>query len=172
MPATISLTDQDLYRAVSLFLVSIVGNTVPVVQGQDNRVPQPDVPYILLQAFTAGRVRTNVRTFNPDTQTQKTEQGTKVRMQMDCYGPDSESWATMISTLWRDSYGCDAMKPTCAPLYTGEPFQGALTNGEEQYESRWTVEGFLQYNPVTTSTMQSATSLGVSVVNADERYPP
>lgn len=175
MTTTISITDQDLYKVVGNFLQSIVGVDVTVVQGQENRVSQPDGPYLLMQAFIAGRLRTNVNTYNSEAMTPDsafTEQGTKVRMQVDCYGPQSQNWATMISTLWRDFYGCDALAPTCQPLYTGEPFQGALVNGEEQYESRWTVECFLQYNPVTTTAQQFADALAVKAINVDERYKP
>lgn len=172
MTATLDINLQQLYGVFGRFVQSIVGVSVPVVQGQANRVSMPDGPFILLQAAVSGRLGTNIDTWDPVNQTQATQQKTKVKVQIDCYGPDSHTWATMLSTLWRDFYGCDFMKPTCQPLYTGEPFQGALIDGEEQYEERWTVLGYVQYNPVTTFAQQSATALAVSVINVDERYKP
>lgn len=178
MSATVDIRLADLYTKVGQLFQSIVGidpdtsALVPVVQGQGNRVPMPNVPFMLVQAFRAGRVRTNVDTWAPITQLQSSEQGTKVKVQLDCYGPDSETWANMVSTLWRDFYACDQLAPTCQPLYGDEPFQGALIDGEDQYEERWTVELYLQYNPVTTIVQQSATALAAEVINVDERYPP
>lgn len=178
MSATVDITLADLYAKVGALFQAIVGidpNTaqlVPLVQGQSNRTPMPTVPFMLMQAFRAGRVRTNVDTWAPITQLQSSEQGTKVKVQLDCYGPDAETWVTMVSTLWRDFYACDQLAPTCAPLYSEDPFQGALIDGEEQYEERWTVELYLQYNPVTTVAQQSANALAATVINVDERYPP
>lgn len=180
MPATIDISLDDLYAAVGGFVLGVLGSGVPIVQGQPNRVPAPPVNtdgtaatgYVLMQAFVSGRLRTNQRSYDATAGTQKTEKGTRVRMQLDCYGPLAHSWATMLETLWRDIYGCNALAPTCAPLYNNEPFQGALVDGEEQYEERWTLECFLQYNPVTTSPMQFADAAAVKVINVDERYPP
>jgi hypothetical protein len=178
MSATIDISLDDLYTTVGNFLQATIGvdpaTTLPVavVQGQANRVPSPASAHIRMQGQIAGRIRTNQHTYNPTLQTVAVEQGTKVKMQLDIYGPLSESWATIISTLWRDGYAVDAMKPTCAPLYTDEPFQGALVNGEEQYEDRWTVQAILQYNPVTTVAQESATAAEVNAINVDERYPP
>jgi len=179
MSFTVDITLDDLYKAVGNFLQGVVGvdpNTsalVPVVTGQPNLVPQPAVPYMLIQGFVSGRHTTNIHRYDTAAQTTATQQNTTVKMQLDCYGPASHTWATMVSTLWRDPYGCAVLKPSgCQPLYTGEPFQGALVNGEEQYEERWTVELFLQYNPVTIIPQQSATAAGVTVINVDEKYAP
>lgn len=178
MSATVDITLADLYAKLGQLFQGIVGidpgtsALVPLVQGQPNRAPMPNVPFMLMQAFRAGRLSTNIDTWMPITQLQKSEQKTKVKVQLDCYGPDSETWATLVSTLWRDFYACDQLAPTGQPLYSDEPFQGALIDGEEQYEERWTVELYLQYNPVTTVAQQSANALAATVINVDERYPP
>ncbi len=178
MSATIDLRLADLYTKLGTFIQTVIGidpstsQLVAVIQGQPNRVPMPNSPFVLMQGMIAGRLGTNVNTWDPAAQTQATMQKTRVKMQLDCYGPDSEAWATMLSTLLRDYIGCAQLAPTCQPLYTGEPFQGALIDGEEQYEERWTVLAYVQYNPVTTFAQQSATALNVAVVNVDERYKP
>jgi hypothetical protein len=188
MSATVDITLDDLYTAFGNFLQGIIGvdpNTsalVPVVQGQPNRVPMPNVPFMLMQGMVAGRSSTNLHQYNPTIVqpvgkygTASTMQKTRVKMQVDFYGPQSENWATAVSTLFRDEYGCTVLAagvnpPLCQPLYSDEPFQGALVNGEEQYEDRWTLVAYVQYNPVTTTAQQFAEALAVTVINVDERY--
>jgi hypothetical protein len=178
MSATIDITLGQLYTVIGNFIQSIVGIdpatglTVQVVTGQANRVSMPNNPFVLMQASESARLGTNEDSWNTTLQTQATKQKTRMKVQLDCYGPNSHTWATMLSTLFRDYYGCDFMKPTCQPLYVEPPFQGALVDGEEQYEERWTVLAYVQYNPVTTFAQQSATGLAVSVINVDARYKP
>lgn len=176
MSAVLDLRLADLYTKLGTFIQTVIGvdpstgQVVTVVQGQANRVPMPNNPFILMQAMITGRSSTNIDTFDTVNQTQASMQKTRVKMQLDCYGPDSNAWATILSTLLRDDIGCQALAPTCQPLYTDAPFQGALIDGEEQYEERWTLMGYVQYNPVTTFAQQSATALQISVINVDERY--
>jgi hypothetical protein len=47
-----------------------------------------------------------------------------------------------------------------------------LEDDELQYEQRWTIEAFLQYNPVVTVPMQFADTASVTLINVDEAYPP
>lgn len=178
MPATIDITQAALLTLLGNFFQGILGNDpatgvlVPVVVGQPNRVPMPTTAYILMQPNLLDRLSTNVLSFDPVAQTQKSQQNTKLRVQLDIYGPLAFDWAQMLATLWRDRYGCDALKPTCQPLYHDAPFNAPLVAGEEQYESRWTLNLFLQYNPVTTTALQSATALSVKLYNVDEKYQP
>lgn len=176
MSATLDLRLADIYTKVGTFIQTVIGvdpstgQTVTVVQGQGNRTPMPNNPFVLMQGQATGRLGTNIDAWDPTLQTQATMQKTRVKLQLDCYGPDSNAWATILSTLLRDYIGCAALAPTCQPLFTDPPFQGALIDGEEQYEERWTVMAYVQYNPVTTFAQQSATAVQVSVINVDERY--
>lgn len=175
---TVSITSAQLYTIVGQFIQAVLGvdpatgQTVEVTRGQINRVSMPDNAFVNMQIFTSGRVRTNVNTWNGVDQTQATEVGTKVKIRLDFYGPLSEDWSKAVGALWRDGYGCTFLAPVGAPLFDGDAMQGALVNGEEQYEDRWIMELFLQYNPVVTVPQQSATTFKVTVVNVDERYPP
>lgn len=178
--ATISVTLDQLYTAVGTFLQTVLG-AVPVVQGQGNQVAAPAVAtdtamptsgYVQMQAFNNRRTATNQDTWDPDAQTQASESDREVQMALDFYGPQSQDWAVLVTTLWRDGYGVAQLAPVCAPLYADEEFQIALVDGEEQYEERWHVDAYLQYNPVTTTVQQSATALSVTLINVDEKYPP
>lgn len=99
-------------------------------------------------------------------------------MQLDLYGAASGDWAVMLETLLRDETGCialagsDPTNPICQPLYTSDAVEAPLEDTEDQYEQRWTIEGVLQYNPVTSVPMQFADTLTVTLTNVDEAYPP
>lgn len=182
MSATVSITLGQLYTVLGNFFQSIVGidpNTsvlVPVIVGNPNEVSMPNTPFMLMKAQVQTRLRTNVHTYTSDQQ-QTTELGAKVKVTLHCYGPHAESWSTMITTLWRDYYGCTFLAnsqspPLCQPLFSDDPMQAALVNGEEMYEDRYITDLYLQYNPITTVAQESATALSVTVINVDERYKP
>lgn len=177
MSAVINIPLTQLYTVVGEFLQAMIGVdpatgvTVAVTRGQINLVPMPSTAFINMQAMVSGRLSTNEDSWTDSTQI--TQQSTKVKMHLDFYGPLSHDWATIIEALWRDTVGCNALAPTCAPLYSDEPIQSALVNGEENYEDRWVLECFLQYNPTITTPQQSAAPpYKLKVYNVDEKYPP
>lgn len=182
--AAIDITEAMLYADMGNFLALLFG-TDPgcpaIVRGQGNRTPSPPVTtstdttdttgFILMQFFVGKRTTTNQDTFNSTAQTQASQSNTQGKFQLDFYGKLSGDWAKIFTTLFRDPYGC-ANLTVQQPLWADEAFQSALVDGEEQYEERWTVEAYVQYNPTTTVTQQSATALGVKVINVGEAYPP
>lgn len=173
----VSITSAQLYTIIGQFVQNVIGvdpatsATVVVTRGQINLVPMPNSAFINMQLFTQGRVRTNQHTFTSDQQ-MHVEVGTKVKVRLDFYGPLAQDWSKAVGGLWRDDYGCAFLASVGAPLYEGDAMQSALVNGEEQYEDRWIMELFLQYNPVITVPQQSATTLKVGVHNVDETFPP
>lgn len=180
-PATIDISLDDLYTAMGNFIQLVLGTDIPVVQGQSNAVASPPVAtdggtppsgFVQMQAFIDKRTTTNQNTYDPVNQLQASQSNTQVEVQLDFYGPLSMNWAKMVSTLLRDEYGCTNLAPSCQPLWADEAIQSALVDGEEQYEERWTLRSYVQYNPVTTVGQQSATALSVVVINVDERYKP
>ena len=175
---SISIPQSAVYTALGNFIVTVLGLTAPfVVQGFDNRVPMPNGPFVGMSAITMKRLRTNVDTIGgplgDDPSSVSAEQGTQVDIQLDCYSPLAADWANILTTLLRDNVGCLALAPTCQPLYADDPIRAPLENGEEQYEDRWIVTARLQYNPVVTTSVQSATVLGpVGIVDAERAYGP
>lgn len=176
---TPSITTAQLYTAVGNFLQTIVGvdpatsATVAVTSGQINRVSMPNSAFINMWASDDDQLRTTIDTWDTTTQTQISEIGTKIKMRVDFYGPLSHDWMKAVVTFWRDVYGVTLLAPTCAPLYYGKPVHATLIDGEEQYEDRWIVDLFLQYNPTFTAPQQSAVPpYKVTVVNVEQKYPP
>lgn len=176
MPLPISLTTTNVYTSLRAFVLGIVPAGVEVVQGLDNRtaMPPPSPGFVCMTANLLIPLRTPVELWDmadPDPNAIDIEQGTQIRVQLDCYGAASGDWAAQLMTLLRTDYGVRALAPVLAPLYADNPVQAALVNGEEQYEQRWIVGANLQYNPVVTIPMEFADTAEVNLINVDERYP-
>lgn len=174
----VSLSFDDLYRAMKAFIVSVTGlDPSLVLKGLANRTAMPEAEpgFIVMQVILQTRLGTNLDTWdktNPTPTVAASELHAQVKMQLDCYGSISGQWVTMLQTLLRDDVGCQALAPNCQPLYTGEPFLSPLDDSEEQYEERWTLEAELQYNPVTSTAPQFADTLSATVINVQEAYAP
>jgi hypothetical protein len=169
---TVSITQSQVYTALGTFVQSVLGlDAAHVVQGYDNRVPDPAGPHVVLSIVLAKRLRTNIDTIGGplgnDPSSWASEQGTELDVQIDCYGESmSGDWAQILTTVLRDNVGCLALAPTCQPLYADDPIWAPMENAESQYQDRWIVTAKLQVNPVVTTPVQSATVVGpVNIVD-------
>lgn len=109
-------------------------------------------------------------------------QPVKITAQLDIHGEYSGDNAHIISTLFRDEYGVGLFKASgfdVTPLYTSEAHQLPFNNGEQQVETRWTMDVVMQCNPIVTVPQYFADQLnfgvlGVSsgVISVDASYPP
>lgn len=176
MPLVVTPTLQDVYTKLRSLVIDVVPALVQVVQGLDNRVPMPPMSpgFVNMTARIFSPHRTPVASWdhisiNPSAVS--FEQGMIVHVQLDCYGAASADWAVMLVTVLRTEYACELLTPV-APLFAKDPVQAPLTNGEEQYEERWIVDGRLQYNPIVSTPMQFANAAEIDLINVDERYPP
>lgn len=175
MPDTVTPVLDDLYTALRAFLLDMLPTGTEVVQGLDNRVPMPAGPgFVIMTAVTVQRLNTTIDTWdqtltNPSQMDH--ESHVQVGIQLDFYGPNSFDWANMFNTVFRDDVGCQALAPSCQPLYSEEARQAPLIDGEEQYEARWLVQAQVQYNPVVSTAQTFADTLEVGLINVDERYP-
>ena len=176
--ATISPSQDTVYQAIEAFLTGILPTGMPVIRGLPNRaaMPSPSPGFVVVQTILVNRLRWNIDTWNttnPAPTALYAEHGTEVRVQIDCYGASSSDYATMIGTLWRDSYGCVALAPNCQPLYADEARMVPLIDSEQQYEERWMIDARLQWNPITTYPQTfTGTPASVDLVNVNATYPP
>ncbi len=161
------------------FLQGVIGSDVPILRGLNNRVPMPSGPFILVTALDEDRQATNVDSdidghFTlpaiPD-QTQS-EQSTRLEIRVDFYGPDSSDWVTMVETLIRDEYSCDALGFLCQPLYADEARMLPLITAEGQYLEHWLLIVSVQVNPVVVTAQTFSTTLDAIAILVDERFPP
>jgi hypothetical protein len=174
---------QNLYGALAAFIAGVTGLEAgeTVVQGLPNRAAMPLPGFIVIQSVTRTRLRTNLHTYGTsgDPTTVAIEEGVQLRVQIDCYGPQStdaitgaEDWATMLSTTLRDAYGVSILEPSgIVPLHADEARMVPLVDGEDQYEERWMLEAFFQYNPVTTAPQQYADELTMKLWDVPVQAP-
>lgn len=179
MPALpVNPVQRSVYAAVKTLVVTVTGLAPAlVIKGLPNRAAMPPAsPGFVSMMLTRGKqLRTPESTWDPSDPAPtglEIEQGTELRLQLDCYGATSGDWATVLQTLLRDETGCLALAPVCQPLYASDAHLAPLDDSEDQYEERWTIEAILQYNPVTSVPMQFADTLELTVINVDEAYPP
>jgi hypothetical protein len=181
---TIDITEAMLQADLGNFLTLLFGTdpgSPQVIRGQINRTASPPVAtstdnadttgFILFQFYGSKRTTTNQDSFDPVNQLQMSQSNREGRWQVDFYGKTAHDWAVMFTTMFRDPYGC-ANLLVQTPLYADDAIQAPLVDAEEQWEERWMVQAFVQYNPTTTVTQQSATVLGIKLVNVDVTYPP
>lgn len=175
MTVTVTPSISEVYASVRALLLIIVPPGTEVIQGLGNRVPEPAAPFVAMTLVTQHRLTTNILSYvDPGSGIgmKAIEYQVQLMMQLDFYGPLSAEWSAAASALFRDEFGCSALAPVCQPLHADDAQMIALVNGEEEYEQRWMVGGFLQWNPILTTPQEFADTLTVDLVNVDVEFPP
>lgn len=175
----------DIFTAVRAFILGVI--SCEVVQGLDNGVPMPIGSFIAITPLYAARLSTNIdsyvdpfnsSTFDSTYSTQisgigssKVENHIQYTIQIDCYGATSSDWANVITTLWRDDYGVQAMAPNITPLHADDEKMMPIVDGEANFEERWMITAHLQYNPVVKVPIQFFDKAAASQINVNVTYP-
>lgn len=167
-------TEREILTALRTFILAILPSGVEVVQGQDNRVPEPtSLDFVVMTPLAQQRLSTNVDTYSatltsPFSQVEITAD-TQYGVQLDIHGPNASTYTMQLALLWRDSYATDNIGDALVtPLYADDPHQAPFINGENQYETRWVVTVYMQVNPVVTAPQESATTLDITLYEADQ----
>lgn len=140
---TIDIDERDLYIALRSFILSVLPD-VEVVQGLNNGVPMPAQGFISMTTLSRRALSTNHHDYNQDEYSISRQ--LEYVVQLDCYGQQSSSWVGLIGTLLADDYACAAFPANIQPLYCDDAKQLALVNAEQQYEQRWALVLYLQFN--------------------------
>jgi hypothetical protein len=163
------------------FTASIDGATMTVTEmdkgaiATGSRVFGPNVaPGTLVQALGSGTGGVGTYTVSPAQQvpsepmaagTKSTMESVQMAVQVDVYGPNSGNFSQIISTLFRDEYSVEqfaALLPAISPLYADEPRQLAFSDGEQQYENRWSIDVVMQVDETVTVPQQFADTFKVN----------
>lgn len=177
MALTISVTEDQVLAKIRSLILSIVPSGTEVVLGGDNRVPPPVGDYVLLTPLFDDRLSTNQ---DSDSDPYPLPGGSvamaqhlRMDVQVDFFSQlNAGDWAKMFTTVWRDSYACDALAPICQPLFADQARRMPWVTGEDQFQTRFTVTAAVQYNPITTAPQQFAGSAEVTIIEVDTTYPP
>lgn len=177
MAASISITDDDITTALRGFLLSLI--STEVVLSQDNRVPMPEGDFCTMTPIGVNGLSTNRQSYtDPGTVTGGSTQTIRTnvwRCQLDFYGGTAQTNAFIVGTMVRSEYAVEQFKSLgvdIRPLYAGEPHQTTMINGEQQYESRWTLDFHAQVNAAITTPMQFMDNINVGLVEVDAKFPP
>ena len=136
--------------AIGDFVRWCVGADIPIVRGWTNAVSRPASPYVLITPMGATWHSTTGRTYTPEVDesdvltgkgTLQVVRSTSRRVQVDFYGPESETWARTCALIFQDLSGCDFFKGRkLAPLTVTAPQELTAMSGNEQAEPRWMLE--------------------------------
>lgn len=166
---TPSITEDAILTALRTFLLGLdLAGAPEVIQGQDNRVPEPAGPdFIVFTPTNRSRIETNIETWDTTAPpgTLNAARGTEITVQLDIHGPNGSDNAQVIASLWRSDYGCRAIDPAIfQPLFASDGHQMPFINAERQYENRWVMSVVLQANPIVSTTMPFADSVDVNII--------
>ncbi len=178
MALTLSITESAMMKALGDFITDVLDPAVEVAQAQDNYVPEPGVvDFVLMTPLRRIRLATNKVTYdtsNPAPVIQSIESPTQIEFQLDIHGPNSGDNTEILKNIFRDTYACTFFAATgldIQPLYMSEPLQAPFVNGENQYETRWTMDAVLQANPVMTVPQDFADTVVIGIIEVDTTYP-
>ncbi len=188
----LNVDDDDIYAGVAGFVRVCVPQGVTIQRGQQNRVPMPSGPCVILTTLGAPeRFGTN------DDETLTTSEWTSddnvssdssltadaggntygfvatetadfaYQVQADFYGPSAESWAMAAEILWRGKLAWYNMPAYMKPLYSEGRMQLPLVGAENQWIQRWTMTLTLDYQPTWSQATQAATAATVIPVPID-----
>lgn len=144
---TNSLSQSDMFNAMSQFLLLLVD--IPVIQIQQNNISIPAGDFITMTSLGVDVKSTNRIYYDSETSTPGSEihQRTALwRCQIDCYGDEAQNIADVVSTAFRSEWACEAFKSfgyTLYPVSTGDLRQTAFVNASSVYQDRWTFEATL-----------------------------
>jgi hypothetical protein len=165
-----SVTEDTFLTAVRAFLLLVVPTGWEVVQGQDNRVPEPTAAnFIVMTPVNRSRLATNIDVYvasetGGQIDTAVFSHSTQCDVQLDIHGEGGADAAQTIATLFRDDYAVQSMAAyAVTPLYATDGHQVPFINAEQQYEDRWVMTLSLQIVPAISTSAQFADTVVVSI---------
>lgn len=161
---TIAPTKSGVFTGLRTFLLDLLPDGVDVIQGQDNRVPEPTGDnFVVMTEEGRRRLSTNTVSWDYDAVDPDSlghVHDAEMRIQLDIHGALGSDYANLIGLLFLDDFAVRAMAPYgVAPLHANEGHQVPFKNGEDQYENRWVMIVTLQINPSVSTPMEFADTL-------------
>lgn len=166
----ISIPFDSVIDAVIAYASNFTETGETVARGQVNRVAMPPSPCIIITELMQHDLQVPYSIWRGADNQIDVHIAAKVGLQIDCYGPSAAERCQVIGSMWRTGWGFDAFPENTRPLYCSDGNQSPLVTGEQQYESRWTLTAFLQYNPIISVPQQFADELAVTLILPTETF--
>lgn len=160
---TPSIIIDTVIDAVTDFIQPLVGSA-QIVRAQVNRVSMPASPFVELTEILTVDIETASSTNDAVNQQEGYLAPKRIDIQVDFYGAQAGDYCNAVKSVFRTPYATAQFPENIQPLYCSDGQQSALVTGEEQYEARWILTVSLQYNPIVTVPLQSATELAMNIV--------
>jgi hypothetical protein len=155
MMYTSSITVDQVIDALATFLAPFVPGG-QIVRAQVNRVALPSNPCVVLTEMLQTDLSVPATLYQPDDDTATVYGPSRIDVQIDFYGAQAGEFCKTVKTAFRSHWGFEHFPAGIKPLYTSDGIQSPLLTGEQQYESRWTLTAYMQYNPTVTLPQQFA----------------
>lgn len=168
MPIDLQQTDEDLYKAVGDFVVSVVGSRAEVIQGFQNEKPLPVGDCVIFTPLFDNRLAENSTIFDPDTGTQEIRMPSDLVVQLDAYGDSARYNLSAINAMWRDQHAFDVLAPfDCEPLYSEQPHATPIITDANRHRRRWTSTLHMAHTPKITTQVGSATEIAAGIYSTE-----
>lgn len=158
--------------AVASFLQPLMPTGTKIVRGQANGVPQPLPPSIVITEVGKPKYTTTRTSLNTTTGMMTYLQPVELRLQLDFYGVAGGEMSGIATTMLRTEYATTNFPDCVEPLYCTDGFQSPLTTAEKQYEARWTMELFVQYNAPVIVAQESFNIVGSVIADPSDQTIP
>lgn len=179
MSYELDLTDTQVFTALRAFIIDTLGDKVTaVIRIPTNRVPLPSTfPYISMQPIGKKPLAWGESILTDPAlpaQSSHTTVPQLYRIQVNINGDASGNLvhilaATFLSGIAFDYFAANA-QAGIRPVTVDDPIQDPLINQEEQFEVRWHMDVYLQYNPTIQIATQSASAAEVNLINVEASY--
>lgn len=167
--------EKEINKSLREFILNFTdANVNRVLNSWPNRAATPKEDDFIYVAITnQDRQSTNIHEINVAGDEDSIYQPVRIPFQIDCYGPKSLEWATIITTVLRDTAGVDFLDTYgITPLFADEAKN--LTGvhlGDDQNISRWMVSGEIQRIAGVTLETETMTEAKVDLIEVYSEYP-
>lgn len=173
--ATLAPTEDQTFDALFRWVTKVLDlpyNTTQVVKGFQNVVATPTGSYVVISPGIMQRQDFGRRVYDPAGEQTIQDAHITYSYQVDCYGPEGPSRASILSVAWRSMWGVDNMNPAVlTPLYADAPQQLNIVNSEGQFEQRFMIRLFGQVNQRVGLPQEFFTSVSLDIFEAADLLP-
>lgn len=167
----LTIMGQDGITEMWQFLRSIFPDTTVVYQ-QENGVPLPPDPMIVMNTISTKRLSFNRHTLDDAQGAIATiTDPAEVLLQIEFFGSGAQRRMATFRTLWQDAFAFDwfaSNNKNARPLYEKGGTQMQFINESGNYEQRWICDVALQINQSVTYTTETAINPGqINLVEVD-----